>query len=68
VGSKIFVLVQRTFFYNAANKISLVEKNECEGLKGMTKSNIFSWCWALVIVTYNVWKKTPEFIFQITRG
>jgi len=29
----------------------------------MTMSNIFSWCWELVIVTYNVWNKTPESIF-----
>jgi len=28
-----FVLVQRTFLYLAANKISLQEKNEREGLK-----------------------------------
>ena len=31
-------------------------------------SILFFWGWELVIVTYNLWNKTPESIFQITRG
>jgi len=34
----------------------------------MTMTIIFLWRWELVIVTYNMWNKTPESIFQITRG
>jgi len=37
-------------------------------MKGMTMSNIFLWRWDLVIVRYDVWNKTPESIFQFTRG
>jgi len=37
-------------------------------LKWMTMSIHFLWCWELVIVTYNVWNKTPESIFQITEA
>ena len=31
-------------------------------------SILFLWCWELVIIGYYVWNKTPESIFQITRG
>jgi len=34
----------------------------------MTMSIIFFWSQELVIVKYNVWNKTPESIFLITRG
>jgi len=34
----------------------------------MTMSIIFLWHWEVVIVTYNVWNKTLESVFQITRG
>jgi len=47
----ILVLVQRSYFYYAKNKLYLVKKNECEGLKGMTMSNNFSWRCESVIVT-----------------
>jgi len=30
--------------------------------------HFFLWRWELVIVTYTVLNKTPESIFQITRG
>jgi len=40
-------------------------KNEHEGLKGRTMSIPFLWRWGLVIVTYNLWNKTPESIFQL---
>jgi len=43
-------------------------KNKREGLKWMTMSILFLWRWELVIVTYDVWNKTPEFIFQIMQG
>jgi len=44
------------------------QTNECEGLKRMTMSILFLLRCEFVIVTYNVWNKTPESIFQITRG
>ena len=28
-------------------------------------NNFFLWSWELVIITYNVWNKTPESIYQI---
>jgi len=31
-------------------------------------SILFLWRRELVVVTYNVWSKTPESIFQTTRG
>jgi len=31
-------------------------------------SILFFWRWELIIVTYNLWNKTAESIFQITRG
>jgi len=34
----------------------------------MTMSTPFLRRWELVIVTYNAWNKTPESIFQTTRG
>jgi len=34
----------------------------------MTMSILFLWRWELVIVTYHAWNKSPESIFQITRG
>jgi len=34
----------------------------------MTMSILLLWRWELAVVTYNVWNKTPESIFQITRG
>jgi len=34
----------------------------------MMMSILFLWRSKLVIVTYNVWSKMPESIFQITRG
>jgi len=34
----------------------------------MTMSILFFWRWALAIVTYILWNKTPESIFQITGG
>jgi len=46
----------------------LLQKNEYEGLKWMTMNIIFLWHLEEVIVTYNAWNKTPESIFQITRG
>jgi len=31
----------------------------------MTMSSLFLWCWDMVIVTYNVWNKTPEWFFRL---
>jgi len=31
----------------------------------MMMSILFLWRWDLVIVTYNVWKKTPECLFRL---
>ena len=38
----------------------LIWKNERKGLKYMTMSILLLWREGLVIVTYNVWRKTPE--------
>ena len=45
-----------------------VEDHCYRRLKWMTMSILFLWRWELVILTYNVWNKTLESIFQITRG
>jgi len=34
----------------------------------MMMSILFFWCGKLSTVTYNVWNKMPESIFQITRA
>jgi len=34
----------------------------------MTMGILFLWRWELVIITYYVWNKSPDAIFQITQG
>jgi len=46
----------------------LYRRMSAKGLKWVTVRILFLWRWELVIVTYDVWNKTPEFIFQIARG